>query len=297
MEKEEKETNNEIVLSDDDKEDLLKEFNKRGYLLEDEVIEILDKRFSRDEIWMGEIGVEYGRRNKGERVEMDVIFRKNTKTFIVEAKRTEFDWIFSPSLHRPKNIFNLILRWDKRGYIVRSMTPDKGPIKIAHHDFAIGFDGKKLARKGKGDKLVLPDSFRPIHNHVWQVLKETKAVLLEGNKYLPHSHSMIIPLIVTNARLLYADFVRENIGKGGDLENLSSLKEVKAIGLDFHEYLGFNTEAGLSSSEQEGIVKTVFIINIKYLKEVVEYICGLNLKIYQGESYFTSSGVLSEGLD
>jgi len=291
---EKNDTGKEIILSKEDKKDLLNEFSKRGYLLEDEVIEILDKCFSNDGIWTGEIGVEYGRRNKGERVEMDVIFRKNTKTFVVEAKRTEFDWIFSPSLHQPKNIFNLILRLPERGHVVESMAPDEGPVKIAYHDFAIGFDEKKLARKENSDKLVLPYSFRPIHDNVRQVLKETKAVLLEGNKYIPLQNSIIIPIIVTNARLLYADFVSEDISEKGDLKNLSSLKEVKAIGFNFHEYLGFNTESGLSSSEQEGIVKTVFIINIRYLKEIIEYLCNLNPKIFYGKYHFTSSDKIGE---
>jgi len=279
----------ELALETNDKKDLLKEFTKRGYLLEDKMIDILSNHIEKSYgISSGQIGVEYGIRNGGERVEIDAILRLNCKTIVADAKRTKFDWIFSPSLHRPNNIVNLIAIGKGRNHFVKTMQIDDGPIKIAYHDFAIEFDENELSRKG-GNKLSTPHSFRPIHDAMRQVLKETKAVLLEGEKYIPREYSLVIPIIVTNARLLFLDYKKANITTKGDLEDFSSIKEVKAVGVNFHEYLGFNTEQGLSSSEKEGIVKTVFIINIKYLKETIEFLSKLYpSKSFTDQEYFTS---------
>ena len=279
----------EIILEAKDKEDILNEFNKRGYILEDTMIDILSNHIEKS-YWMssGQIGVEYARRNDGERVEIDAILRLNAKTIVAEAKRTEFDWIFSPSLHRPKDIVNLIAIGKGRDHHVKTMKIDEGPIKIAYHDFAIEFDEDKLYRNGKNEKLSLPHSFRPIHDAMWQVLKETKAVILEGEKYIPGEYSLVIPIIVTNARLLFLDYHKEDIAINGDLKSFSSIKEVKSVGVNFHEYLGFNTEQGLHSSKLEGVVKTIFIINIKYLKEVIEFLSTLYpVKTFDNE-YLTS---------
>lgn len=236
----------------------------------------------------GQIGVEYARRNGGERVEIDAILRLNAKTIVTDAKRTEFDWIFSPSLHRPDNIVNLIAIGKGRKHFVKTMRMDDGPIKIVYHDFVIEFDENKLSRKRNSNKLSLPRSFRPVHDAIRQVLKETKAVLLEGEKYIPTDCSFVIPVIVTNARLLFLDYERENITPKGDLVDFSSIKEVKSVGVNFHEYLGFNTGQGLSSSENEGVVKTIFIINIKYLKEVINFLSNLYLSKSFDVKYFTS---------
>jgi len=250
------------------------------------MIDVLSNHISSYGIWKGQIGVEYGCRNGGERVEIDAILRLNCKTIVADAKRTEFDWIFSPSLHRPNNIVNLIAVGKRRDHFVRTMKIDVGPIKIVYHDFAIGFNGDKLSRKnGKG--LMLPHSFRPIHDAIRQVLKETKATLLEGEKYIPSEYSLVIPIIVTNARLLLLDYALENINSKGDLSDFSSLKEVKAVGVNYHECFGFNTEAGISSSEKENIVKTVFIINIKHLKEIIEFLSKLYPIKSFDEMYFT----------
>src|SRR3989344_1681920 len=155
-----------VNLSDEDKKDLIEEFNKRGYLLEDRMIEVLDSIENHYGILKGEIGMEYGRRNNNERVEIDAMLFTNQKLFLFDAKRTEYDWIFAPSLHKAVNTINLICHHPKRKFISLPMkVRENSPIRIVHHDFVVGFEGANLGKKNDKKSLALPkEKFRPIHD-------------------------------------------------------------------------------------------------------------------------------------
>ncbi|MCX6746876.1 MAG: hypothetical protein NTU63_01945 [Candidatus Pacearchaeota archaeon] len=267
-----------VNLEEKDKKDLIKEFNKRGYLLEDKMISILSRRLSTfNNLYKNPIGIEYGRRNNGERIEIDAIVEIGDKTFVLDAKRTEYDWIFSSSIERPNNAINVVYIHPKEGYVSQPMIIDSslGFLNVVYHDFAIKFGENKLIR-GRGEKISLPEVNRPIHDAIRQILKESKAVLLEGSKYMS-AGKFLIPIIVTNARLLYLDFKDSQIDEQGNLTDWNSLKEVKAVGYNFHESFSFNTEQGFHSSRPENIVKTAFIVNINHLKETIEYLSGLHI--------------------
>ncbi len=279
----ESEGNKNLNLNADDKKDLLDLFNMKGYLLEDKVTEILNNHTDHSGIWDGDLGIEYERRNK-ERVEIDTILKKNRKVFVIDTKRTTVDWIFSPSLNKSNALFNFVCLHPLRKYISVPMNLEEGsPIKMVKHDFAIGFDGEKLARKNDKKTLILPrEGFRPIHDAIRQVLKESKAVILEGNKYISE-YNFMIPMIVTNARILHMEFEGKKIEDNGDLVDYESLTEIKAVGYNFNESFRFNSEQGLSSSRTENITKTVIIVNIHHLKEIIEYLS----KLYVSQNFRT----------
>lgn len=278
-----------IELEENDKKDLIKEFNIKGYLLEDKVIEVLSNHIESDRIHKNSIGIEYGIRNKGERVEIDAVVKVRGKVLIIEAKRSKYDWIFAPSLHQQTDLVNLIYISPKNGHVVKKMKVDTDfPIKMLYHVFEAGFEGDKLFRASQ-NKLSLPDKRRPVHDAIRQVLKESKAALLEKGKFSIDENNFVIPIIVTNARLLSLDYSQKNINEKGDLIDFDNLKEIGAVGINFNEYFGFNNEYGLSSAIVEEITKTVFIVNIGHLKEIVEYISKLRPGRYFGEPFFIAN--------
>lgn len=292
---EEKKENN-LELTQEDANDLLSEFNKRGYLLEDKTYEVLNNHIQHNGIEKNQLGIEYEKKT-GERVEFDVLLKTNMKIFVIDAKRTTYDWIFSPSLNKGKSLLNLICLHPKRGYVSVPMNLDEdSPIKTANHDFAVEFDGEKLSRKDNKNSLVLPrDGFRPIHDAVRKVLKQSKAILLEGKKYIS-DYKFVIPLVVTNGRLLYMNYKPEKIIENGDLTEIDSLVEAKAIAYNFNESFGINGEQGLGSSRPENITKTVIIVNIKHLKEIVEHLKESYLKVdfRTDKKHFTSKNFESD---
>lgn len=79
-----------------------------------------------------------------------------------------------------------------------------------------------------------------------------------------------MPLIVTNSPLYYLEYEEKHIDEKGDLKNYSSLKEVPYLAFNFSEYLGFNTDNGYQTDEVEKQVKSVFIVNIKHLKDFLD---------------------------
>lgn len=281
----------DLSLDEQDKKDLLEMFNKKGYLLEDKVTEILNNHTSYSSIWSGSLGMEYQKRNN-ERLEIDTILKKDMKVFVIDTKRTTYDWFFSPSLNKKNILFNFICLHPKRKYVSVPMNlEDECPIKMVSHDFTLGIEGGKLERKNDKKTLVLPrDGHRPIHDAIRQILKESKAVLMEGNKYISE-YNFIIPMIVTNARILYMGYEAKDIEDNGDLIDYKALTEVGAVGYNFNESFGFNTEVGLGSSKIENITKTVIIVNIHHLKEIVEYLSKLNVSVdfRTDKKTFTSS--------
>jgi len=240
----------------EDKKVFLRTLNKKGFILEDKVWKIFHNHLHLTRIERGLIPkMHFG--NFNERIEIDLVATIENKQFIVECKHTDYAWVFPKSLDRP-NTINLINTYGEGASAKSRSTSD---FKVVFSDIAISLEGKKIVKQ-RGSKLALT-SYKDIHEHIRQILKNLEAFISEGIETKNH---IFIPLIVTNAPLYYLDYEEKNLNDNGDLEDYTSIKEVPFILYNFSEMLN------LEIPEEEPQMKSIFIVNINKLGELIPLI-------------------------
>ena len=246
------------IIHGEDKEVFIKTLNQRGFVLEDRAWKIISKM----------LPARYCARNKvvdysGERIEIDFVFLAGNKHCVVDCKRTAYTWIFAKAGERPDTI-SLIYDLPNKGVFVR--TRATSDFKTAWSDIAmmIKSDGRLEVRSNE-----VRTSYRDIHENVRQVLKETEA-FLSIDKF---SNTMIVPTIITNAKLYSLEYKEDNIDENGDIKDFENLQQVGFIAYNFPEIMRWDNKQKLVVNAGNAVspdhTKTVFIVNINHFESFV----------------------------
>lgn len=253
-----------MELSEKDKQLFLNTLNKKGFLLEDKAWKIFSTKVSN----LVSIRRNYVISDGENRVEIDVLAKIKDKNFIVECKHTDYSWIFTKPPDRPETI-NLIYGHKTEGLIVKPRSTSDFITSTSH--ISILFNEEELVRK-RGN--LAQTSYRDVDEAVLQVLKETKTYFLERKGTT--KYEFLIPMIVTNNPIYYLKYSEENLNERGDLEDYSSFEEIPAILYNCPQILGIERNK-FSKYFGDGIIKSVFIVNVEHLEEIIPIIVDQQL--------------------
>ncbi|MFH1590842.1 MAG: hypothetical protein ABIC95_02855 [archaeon] len=255
--------NNEIqpIIHPDDKGLFIKELNRRGFLLEDRTMKLLSEQDV----------LRFEDRNRvtefrGEPVETDLIFTTGHHIFIIECKRTEFSWFFSKAYER-SNVINLL--YDLKNGPIRVHTRTTPDFKVAWSDVAFLFRENNRLKKTNSDSLH--KSYKDVHDHVNQTLKEVEAYISEHR----FPEQIIIPLIVTNAPLYFITYSKGDIDSAGNLRDFSSIEKVPIVAFNAPKLMRWDNDMQIiendaSRERDRDHMKTVFIANISELSSTIK---------------------------
>lgn len=245
------------IIHPEDKEIFLKTLNHKGFLLEDKTWKILEGKDNLSSLSRNKV-IEYF----NERIEIDFIFVSGDHHLVIECKRTDYSWIFPKARERP-NTLNLIFdSTDGMGIKTRT-TSD---FKTAWWDIAVMFkDDNRLCTRNDLGKT----SYKDVHDHIKQVLKETEAYLSTDRFF----NKTIMPTIVTNAKLYFLEYSKGDIDSNGNLIDFTNMEEIEGIVYNFPEVMRWDKKrqviSNVGNSISQDHVKSVFIVNINHLDSFI----------------------------
>ena len=261
----------ELKLKEGERDNLLYVLNRRGAILEEKVFAIL-KNCATEAGGGSSLPVLRKIINyNGEPVEVDVVLDNGEKIFIFEAKKTEYSWVFLKDRNKPNHLY--LIYGSEKGLRVKSRsTPD---FVSVHSDLAVMID--KDGKLVKNTKKEFRTAYKDVQGAILQVLKETEAVISETDKD-KFINRIFVPVIVTNANLILVEYDGEKIDDKGDLTKVKTLKNVGWLVYNIPRFIKWDD--GKQKSFLVGNVphtdtkemKSVFIVNIRSLKEVLPHI-------------------------
>lgn len=259
-------------LSQDDKDLLIKTINKKGFFLEEKAYGILNQRFGLFSLRKNFIPKNY---NKyfDKRTEIDLAFAQDTKNLVIECKKTDYSWVFPKSLVGSNKI-NLIVEYED-GMRVRSFDTEEWKV-CCSEPMPLMFDNSDKPIPDNKGEFVRAQSRQedPIQRAVLQVLHQAKAWRWEPES--KKAISFFIPVILTNAPLFYLDYNQEQIDKNSNLTNFNSMQKVKGLIYNYSEFLDW------PGAKDEREIKSIFIINIHYFSEFLDWLMLHNLASLSG---------------
>lgn len=273
MNEEEIDEKKKVTLSNDDKKMLINTINKKGFFLEEKAYGILEQRDILPELKAlrrNFIPEKYNQRFD-DRIEIDLIFVQDTKNLIIECKKTDFAWVFPKSLVGLNNA-NWIFEYPE-GMIIQSFPIDKWKVCYSEPmEIMINEDGTLMPDNDK--KFVKTQSRQedPIQRAVRRVLYQTKAWRWD----CPEPKYFFIPIILTNAPLLFLDYDSKQIDKDSNLISYNSLENMKVIVYNTSEFLDW------CGAKDEKQIKSVFIVNINHFNEFLDWILSQTLATLSG---------------
>lgn len=262
-----------ITLSEEDKAMLTNTINKRGFFLEEKAYGILEQRQQPySTLKKNFIPKNYNLDSKNDKTEIDLVFAQENKNLIIECKKTEFAWVFSKSLMENNKVHFI---YESDNMEVKSFPEDKWKITFASEPMPmmISENGNLQTETKDKEKFVKTQtrSEDPIKRAIQQVLYQTKAWKCEPEHINKPNRPFFIPVILTNAPLLFIDYTAEQIDKNSNLIDYNSLEKVKAIIYNHPENLGWY------NVKDEALIKSVFIVNINYFNDFLDWIMPLQL--------------------
>ena len=270
MDKENKEIINqeEINLSIKDKEMFKNTINKKGFFLEEKAFGILNQRKGFFLLRKNFIPGKYNKQFKDE-IEIDLVFQQNDKNLIIECKKTDFTWVFSKSLVGTNNV-NYIYEIDNKMF-VRSFK-EKLQACYSEPMAMMIKDNLNLIPENDKKEFVKTQSRQedPIQRAVNRVLDQTKAWRwdLPFNK----DYSFFIPIILTNASLLFLDYEEIQINEDSNLIDYKSLKKIGFLIYNYPKILDW------PNAKNEMEFKSVFVVNIHYFTEFLDWILNQDMR-------------------
>ena len=263
------------IIKKEDKEIFINTLNKKGFLLEDRTWVVLNSIEGWSTMKRNKV-IQYPYQD--DRVEIDFIFIHENRHFLVECKRTDYSWFFPRALER-SNTITLILDSPEG---IKTNTRYVTKLKTAWYDVAVEFDEDGKLRRPNRNSDTAQLSFKDVHKAFRQSLKETEAYI-STNEYLSIRvvpfNNIIIPIVVTNAKLFFLNYSKVDIDKNGDLINYGDIEEVGYIAYNFPQVLrwgGMGNQIVYHTSGSQDHVKTIFFVNINYLAEFIKN------KLYNG---------------
>jgi len=290
-----------------EKGDFLKLLNKEGFLLELKTQFVLDNFNYRNRVWNKTF--YWNERN----YEVDAIERIGNYNLIIECKKTSYSWVFSKSVESI-NITNILsFRKEKLYFVddpvrVGSVPDDKDAFGDDYktYVFTTSLDKMKLVDKilavefeveynphyknSHNSFLDIQNSRTDINDAINQVLINVEGVCNFFNYFnedVNLDNSLIVPLIITNAKLLILNFSEKNINKNIDLEEKDIVyEEVGYLGVNSNKVIHLPMFYPLSPKDkyQNNDLKTVFIVNIAYLKDFIENFMNIISMEYEAKS-------------
>jgi len=245
------------LINNSDKTHFINSLNKRGFILERKVWKILnDVRYG--------IGIERG--VKGVKIdpvdvsEIDFVFSGMNYVTIIECKRTDYTWVFTKSENQ---IVNTFYHHVNTGIKIKPLVYDF--VTTVDSDIAIMIDDDgKLEMK---NDIYAKTSYEDVYDHVIQLLKNMEVYLglKSGNFPAKCANKLFCPILLTNAKIGLLDFNDSQIDDSGNLTDYNKLEEVPFVAYNKPFIMQFD-----NPEENNEFMKTVFIVNIRHLKEFVE---------------------------
>ncbi len=244
------------ILNTTGKNEFLETVNRAGYILEERAYKVLKD--------LGVTTNQTYRTDKG-RVEIDLILGNNNVIFVIECKKTYYDWVFTHGLKNDTNFFLTMIDEGKPSMTIDKSSNYSGDYKISKHQISVKISDDKTLEKSNNNKDVrTSDTF---NKNIYQLLENFDVFLeqtpLRGRRY-------IIPVIVTNARLFYMQYGEESINDFGDLSNFKLEPQDKIV-FNF-PYIAKWQDNELARDRNFGCIseKSIFIVNIKSLREFIQ---------------------------
>ena len=293
---------------DIEREAFLNLVNFEGFILEESVREILLNGHQSATLHSGDIFAGAPHRGGG-RVEIDLWVQIDNFVFDIEAKRSDYDWVF---LQNPQDKSDLHLitgpGLSKKLAVKNCSMPkitcvSKQVVEVQEID-----ETQTLVRKSNTGEKNKPSSGVParsnreeyVHNAVRQSLFNIETLIhsqLNDDKWVGQAHRIFIPVIVTNAKLLAATYSKSDINSRARLTKLIDIKpvpyaaithaEILRFGPDFRDeivHVGRPPSGPLNLSDErykDTHNKTVFVVSQSHILDFVNYIMNATKTAFQ----------------
>lgn len=278
----------------------LNTINDQGFVLEHRLHSMLKRHFAIHQPKRGDVVFFQETRR-----EIDSILDMGRTNFIFECKRSIFDYFFLAPSDYPSDlhIIQHLDRGEKRphGIYTRNVhVPSRIKTSADCIEIPIDSKGNPSTRKYDKGRLVGEEyastSSREdyIHSKIKQVLCNTEAFIwkkmgLDSSKpdLMKTVNNNFYPVIVTNADLYFLSYSENDVSENSTLTDINAPVAVKYLAYNFSdsikwgdrlkevEYL-VEEELGHCSKNHRGShIKSVFVVNIKYVIEFIDMITGM----------------------
>ena len=254
-----------------DKNEFIKTINEKGFMLEERTWKILQSEINRVRHIKKGVVIDYN----NNRIEIDALLQTTTgRCFILECKRTKFSWIF-PKLSTQDNTVNEIYFDKTKGLQVRSNITSR--FTSVFSDISIMLNDDETLERNQQQRAKT--SYKDIHEHLRQVLKNTEAHLstFRNDDKITNINFIgvsFFPVIVTNSPLYILKYNSDNINTNGDLTDYESVESVPYLIYNFSEVMRWDNSSQIIENvhHRNYNLKSVFIVNINHLTELVTYL-------------------------
>jgi len=219
-------------------EELLEQINKQGYLLEKRTEQLIQKMYDPSILQTKKLNyLERNFRFKTpfeEEVEIDVLAIFKDACFVIECKKTEKDWFFGIDDNSEKETFFLYKEnvFESKGHISTNTTAE--PIFSALTD-----ENDELKKINKHGEYQI--SQRDIDSTLRQLSKNINLLINYNKEFLEkHKIKKIIPIVVTNSKLITFEYSLNDIDTSGNLLKIKNLNVHASLICNRREILKLN---------------------------------------------------------
>lgn len=243
------EQNADKLIPDDQIEIFLKTVNERGFILEVQAHEVLQNT-KIDSINKNPLYETI----EGNQIETDALVTIGDCHFIIECKRTNYNWAFMKEKNSPDYIS--FIRRNDSDYHIKDLKFNR---PASSHGFGVAINDES-----KNKESAIKTAYKDVRDHAKQVLAATEAYM--------RSHpakATYIPTIITNAKLFKIDYDKEKIDENGDLGYILNQKNTNEIYYNIPQMVR-NPFTNRPIVPKGGYIerhhmKSVLIVNIKNL--------------------------------
>ena len=261
----------------EEKKRLLSLVNQEGFIFEATIENILSERPDVTEIRRGEV-LSSNTHRVNTRVEIDCITKIENRCFIIEAKKSSYDWNLLENEEEIKDI-HFIRKEGEDVSVINGSLDRIGCVSKSAIEIKAATDnkGKSLLARSTRDEYV--------HAHVRQALFSTEAVICNQTK-LNIQANLFITVIVTNAKLFAARYNNKYINEQHELTKVAFIP-IEFAAFNHSEVL-WNGDAEIQHIGRPNVsgdpfcsddkrfkgsqIKTVFIVSANSLNKFIDMI-------------------------
>lgn len=280
----------------DEQQVLLNLLNREGFVLEDAVYEALSTYRHDIKLHRGDVfgGVPH---RDNDRIEIDLWAQSGNFVFLIESKKSEYDWIFLQNHDTAKDV-HIISGPEKtlstRNRILNCVDcVSKQVVEVLPNEDKTSLYRQTQNQKTKNIMLPVRSAREDLaRSAIRQALFNLEILmhdqLLNDETWRGQSHRIFIPVVVTNALLFCCTYDASDINSNADLTKIA-LKPITAAAFNHSEILrwGHHYENNLSHIGNPAHVseirndderfkdshnKTVFIVSKKHLLALIDKI-------------------------
>ena len=213
--------------------------NIDGFILEEAVREAILQSSLGATVRAGEVFEGAPHREK-DRVEIDLCVKINNFVFVIESKRSDFDWVFSKNINAPNDI-HLIAGPNKEQLFVTNRTLPVVECVSKQIIEVLGDSSKPiLCRQQKNQKLPIRSAREEYaRGAARQALFNMETLIashLSDPTWTGQAARLFIPIVVTNARLLSASYDSPDIDREAQLTKVN-FQPIQAAAFNHAEIL------------------------------------------------------------